>query len=42
MSASPFQGLAAGAGILFLFLAVSRTLDFIGISGIALFVGMSV
>jgi O-antigen ligase len=40
MSASPFQGLAAGAGILFLFLAVSRTTDFIGVSGIALFVGL--
>jgi O-antigen ligase len=41
MSESPFQALAAGASILFLFLAVSRTPDFIGVSGVALFVGMA-
>ena len=41
MSVSPFQGVAAGAGILFLFLVVSRTPDFIGIAGVALIVGVA-
>jgi len=40
MSVSPFQSVAAGAGILFLFLVVSRTPDFIGIAGVALLVGL--
>lgn len=40
MSESPFHSVAAGAGVLFLFLVVSRSTDFIGIPGVVLTVGL--
>ena len=41
VSQSPFQHVAATAGLLFLFLVISRTPDFIGVSGVALAVGLA-